>query len=306
MGLHDRTYTRDGGGGNFLGTRGGGGGQVVGMSMPKPTRAVIVLLIINAVVYLLQIFLDNPTMFKVGSISSLFGVTVQSFWQLWRYITFQFLHSTGNPWHLVMNMLGLYFLGTALERSWGSKRFTFFYLGCGILAGFAYVFIGAIFHIPGDMPIIGASGGVFGILLACAILFPHFRLIVLVFPVPIRLVAVIVFSIMIFVVLRSLSIGNSGAAMSEVAHLGGALGAVYVLWFRPKLVAASKASTTKRQQGAWERKMKTQRQLQAKIDTILDKIRHDGIGSLTPAEKKTLKDATDQQRKEDARIDKLR
>ena len=303
MGLYNRTYGRgtdDSGGGSY----GGGGGM--GLSMPKLTPAVKVLLIINAAVFLLQIFLDKPLRFSPGWMTAHFGVTIHDFWQLWRYITFQFLHSTGDIWHIVFNMLGVYFFGTALESNWGTKRFTFFYLGCGIFAGFAYVFIGAIFHLSGNIPIIGASGGVFGILLACAIMFPHFRLILLFFPVPIRLAAVIIFSAMIFIVLRALSIGNTSGAMSDVAHLGGALGAVYVLWFRPRLVRAASASTTKRQQGVWEKKMKKQQQLQTKIDAVLDKIRHDGIASLTSSEKKILNDATEQQRKEDARIDKLR
>lgn len=310
MGLHDRTYARDnnsggfgGGGGDVFGGRGGGRG---GLAMPKLTQTVKVLLIINVAVYILQQFLDQPSGLNAGRMSTCFGVTIREFWQIWRYITFQFLHATRDPWHIVMNMLGVYFFGTALERSWGAKKFTFFYLGCGILAGFAYVFIGAIFHLPGNIPIIGASGGVFGILLACAILFPHFRIIFLFFPVPIRLAAVIIFSVMIFVVLRALSSGNTNAAMSDVAHLGGALGAVYVLWVRPGVVRSANASSAKRQQGAWERKIKKQQQLQTRIDAVLDKIRHDGINSLTGGEKKILKDATELQRKEDARIDKLR
>ncbi len=299
MGLYDRRYGQSGrGGGDMFGGRGGG----MGMSIPKPTPAVKMLLIINAAVFLMQMFFDQ----KTGQMTRFFGVTIYDFWQLWRYITFQFLHSTVDPWHLVMNMLGVYFLGTALENSWGTKKFTFFYLGCGALAGFAYVFIGAIFGLPGDFPIIGASGGVFGILLACAILFPHFRLIFLFFPVPIRLAAVIIFSVMIFVVLRALSMGNTGGAMSDVAHLGGALGAVYALWLRPRLVRNASASAAKRQQGTWAKKMKKQQQLQVQIDTVLDKIRHDGINALTSSEKKILKDATEKQRKEDARVDKLR
>jgi len=104
MGLDDRRYGQSGRGGDMFGGRGGGGGGM-GMSMPKLTPAVKVLLIINVAVYVLQLFFDQPSRFNVGQMSAYFGVTVNSFWQLWRYVTFQFLHATGDIWHLVMNML---------------------------------------------------------------------------------------------------------------------------------------------------------------------------------------------------------
>ena len=106
-------------------------------------------------------------------------------WQLWRFITFQFIHA--GAVHLFFNMLGLYMLGTILERSWGTKRFLRFYLGCGVVAGLCHVAMAFILNLGGiqtRIPLVGASGGVFGIVVACAVLYPQIRLILILFPVP--------------------------------------------------------------------------------------------------------------------------
>ena len=108
-------------------------------------------------------------------------------------MTFQFLHDPTSLWHIGLNMLGLYMFGTPLERHWGTKKFLRFYLSCGVAAGVAYVAIGAALGNASWIPLIGASGGVYGILLACAVLFPTFRVILFIFPVPIRLAAILIF-----------------------------------------------------------------------------------------------------------------
>ncbi|HUU91631.1 MAG TPA: rhomboid family intramembrane serine protease, partial [Phycisphaerae bacterium] len=183
MGLHDRPYWKD-----SDQTGGGSGGMSLGM--PKPTRMVKYLLIINLAAFLAQVFLEVTLKFRL---STIFGATVGGFWQLWRYVTFQFLHDPRSLWHIGLNLLGLYMFGTPLEGRWGSRRFLTFYLTCGAVAGVAYVVMGGVLALPHGIPLIGASGGVYGILLACAVLFPNFRVILVLFPVPIRLAAVIIF-----------------------------------------------------------------------------------------------------------------
>ena len=90
--------------------------------------------------------------------------------------------------HILMNMLGLYFLGPTLERHWGTRKFLPFYLGCGVAGALFYIFLVAVnFLPPGQM--VGASGAILGMLAACAILFPHFVVFIYFFPLPIRIAA---------------------------------------------------------------------------------------------------------------------
>jgi membrane associated rhomboid family serine protease len=302
MGLHDRPYMQDQPpAGPHL------GGLTIGM--PRPAKAVKYMLLINIVVFVVQMFLDQPQRnaagipVRAGPMSLWLGMTVAGFWQVWRYVTMQFLHA--GFWHIALNMLGLYILGTPLERHWGTRRFVRFYLSCGVVAGIAYAIIGALFQLDPDKPIIGASGGVYAIVLACAVLFPHFRIIFLFFPVPIRFAAIIIFGGMILLVLRSLAAGEAVLAMSDVAHLGGAGAAAVWIWVLPRVrwqVGMGRAGVGR---GRWQRKRQRQRQEQQEIDRILDKIRRDGIGSLSWREKRKLREATDRQRQDGSSRDEL-
>ncbi len=286
MGLDDRPYMQQDGG--YRMPRRG-----IALGLPKPTPAVKYLLIINLGVFVVQMFADRDR-----SMIHLFGVTVAEFWQPWRYLTFQFLH--GGFRHLFFNMLGVYFLGSALERSWGAKRFLRFYLTCGVVAGLAYVVIGALAGV--GIPIIGASGGVFGLLLICAVMFPQFQIIFLFFPLPIRVAAVIIFALMVLKVLSGASGGNVAAAMSDVAHLGGAGAAAVRLWVLPRLGGQKRPTPGKVRRGAWERKMQKRGQGEAEIDRILQKIHDRGLQSLSKNERKTLRQATQQQQEEEQNI----
>jgi len=294
MGIHDRPYWKEqpaGGGGGY----GGGGGQMR-LAFPRPTSAVKVLLIVNIVVFVLQLFADRPTVrHPAGVMTQWLGISVGTFWQVWRYLTFQFLHA--DFWHIVLNMLGLYLLGAPLEQTWGPRRFVVFYLACGAVAGAAYVVIGAMFHEPAWRPLIGASGGVYAIVLAAAVLFPHFRLIFFLFPVPIRLAALIIFGGMIVLVLQSVSYGHMSAAMSDVAHLGGAVAAAAYIWLLPRLRGWGSGARTRVKAGAWQKKMQQRAADEAELDRILEKIRREGLDSLSPREKRTLREATERQRR---------
>ena len=292
MGMSDRRYWREG--------QDQWGVSRLGMGMPRLTPAVKWLLIINVAVFVLQMALDQG-----GALSRWGGVTVAAWWQVWRFAAFQFMHDVGSPMHIVMNMLGLYFLGTGLEPIWGTRRFLKFYLTCGVAAGLAYAMIGWLGNLDPHMPIIGASGGVFALLLACAILLPHFQIILLFFPVPIRLAAVIIFSVMIIVVVRALSMGHTEAAMSDVAHLGGAVTAAVWVLLGPRLLEYTAFVRERRRQGAWERKMAARQAAQDEIDRILAKIHDQGLGSLSSREKKTLQNASKEQQREEERIRRL-
>jgi len=299
MGLHDRPYMKESGGGY-----GRGPGRGITFGMPKPPRAVKVLLLINVVVFVVQIFMDNSTpRFRFGLLSTWFGVTLEGFWQLWRYVTFQFLH--GGFWHILLNMLGVYILGSPLEREWGTRRFVTFYLLCGVVSGVTYVVVGALYRQPAWVPLIGASGGVYGLILACAVLFPHIQIIFLFFPVPIRFAALIIFGAMIIVVLQAFSAGRFDQAMSDVCHFGGAVTAAVWIWGIPRLRGAALQANVKRRHGAWERKVRREGEEDAEVDRILQKIKDEGLSSLTRSERRTLQDATRRQREDEQTITRM-
>jgi membrane associated rhomboid family serine protease len=301
MGLQDRPYWKDDAGVEP------GGGFMRGMfaGLPRPSRAVKWLLIINAAAFVLQLALGKSLQ---APLNFWLGATAGGFWQVWRYLTFQFLHDTASFWHIALNMLGLYMFGTQLEKLWGLRRFLRFYLSCGAAAGLVYVMVGAIPQLglkPG-IPLIGASGGVFGILLACAVALPHMKVILVVFPVSIRVAAVIIFGGMILYLLGSLKPGeHSGSFWSSIAHLGGAGMAAMWLWVIPRFGSMAQGAIRRASRGSWQRKMQRRRAEQADIDRILDKIRLEGLASLTRKEKHTLKEATHRQQKEDRDISRL-
>ena len=259
--------------------------------MPKPGKAVAWLLIANLVIFVLEHILPDSFMSFLAVIPSLW-------WEVWRYVTFQFLHA--GIFHILLNMIGLYFLGMYLERAWGTKRFLVFYLICGAVAGLTHVALSYIFGQDLGIPLIGASGGVYAVIMACAILFPNIRLILVFFPVPIR------FAVLLFFVIAFFSLfSGGGGGISHAAHFGGMVAAGVWIWALPKVRRVGEDAREKANQGTWERKIRKQQAEQAQIDFILDKIRRKGIGSLTGKEKRILRDATERQRREDQRIKRM-
>ena len=281
MGLHDRPYWRE----DF--DRGGQRAGRVFAGMPRPTSAVKWLLIANIAVFVLQLIPGHI-------MTAIFAVVPPAWWQLWRYVTFQFLHA--GLIHLLFNMLGLYFLGMVLERAWGPRRFLTFYLSCGAFAGLCHVVMTFTFNPSGiNTPLVGASGGVYAVVLACAVLFPQIRLILFLFPVPIRFAAVLFIGIAVYNVIGGISAGGFAGGISDAAHLGGAAAGAFWIWLLPKLRGAPIKARVKRNRGAWQRKLQKQAEDQAEIDRILQKIHQHGIGSLTAGEKRTLRNATRQE-----------
>lgn len=278
MGLYDRDYTKA----DF--ESGSGHAPHVRLSMPKITSVVKWLLIINVVVFL-PTFLIPPLKSFVFRWFSVYPATLGTSLQLWRFVTYQFLHSTRGFGHIFWNMLWLYFFGTMLEPVWGSRKFLIFYLVCGAAGGLLYPPLALVGWLDKG-PLVGASGAILGVLVAVAILFPTSRILFFgIFPVRVRIVAIVFLVFAILTLLRPYQVGNAGG---EAAHLGGMVaGAVYVFsqsWrdrFRLKL-----------RSGAWQKKMAAQRNLQVEVDRILEKVHNQGIQSLTSKEKKILRQAT--------------
>lgn len=276
MGLYDRDYTQaDFKSGHHY-------GQHMRMAMPKITPVVKWLLIINVSVFVIMFLIDPLASFFFHWFS-VYPATVLTSLQIWRLVTYQFLHD--GIGHIFGNMLILFFFGPMLERFWGSRKFLTFYLVCGAIGGLLYPFLVLVGWL--DLAyLVGASGSILGMLAAGAILFPNMMIYILgIIPVKLRVIAIIIVAISVISLLRPDKVGNAGG---EAAHLGGMVaGAVYVLsqsW-RDKF-------RLKQRSGAWEKKMTAQRNLQVEVDRILDKVHSEGIQSLTMKEKRILRQGT--------------
>lgn len=274
MGLYDRDYTRAGFESSHYGR------QQMRMMFPSLTPVVKWILIINVAVFILSYLSKSFG----GFLNGLFAVYSEHPFQIWRVISYQFLHDFDDGWHIFMNMLILYFFGTMLEKFWGGKKFLYFYLICGAAGGIFY----PLLYYAGALPagyLVGASGSIFGILAAGAILFPRVKVLVMfVFPVPLSIVAII----LAVVSAMKLLTGDSNAG-GEAAHLAGmAAGVVYVVSQSWRNQFKLKARTTH-----YQKKMAAHHNLQSELDRILDKVHQSGIHSLTAKEKKVLKQATE-------------
>ncbi len=288
MGWRDRPYARhDYGSGppRF-------GGVMTGM--PRPGRIVSRLLLINIVVFFLTLFFRE--FFLV------WGTVRPDVWyQPWRYVTFQFLHA--GLFHILFNMIGLYFLGMMLEAGWGPRRFLVFYLSCGAFAGAAHVIMAFALGRGMNTMLLGASGGVYAVVLACAVLYPHVRVILFLFPVPIRFAAALFLGIAAYNTLGEITSGGvMRSQVSDVAHLGGAAAAAVWIWVVPRLRGTAGSVAGRINKGAWERKMKRRAEDEAEIDRILEKIHRRGLNSLNRKERKILQEAARRQEREERQI----
>lgn len=138
--------------------------------------------------------------------------------RLWELVTYMFLHSLGSFWHILINMLMLYMFGADLERTWGTERFLRYYFFCGAGAGVCVVAGNYLNGTPNVMTI-GASGAIYGLLLAFGMLYPDRQILFsFLFPIPAK------YFVMILGGIAFLStFGSSGGGVSHVAHLGGML-----------------------------------------------------------------------------------
>ena len=134
----------------------------------------------------------------------------------WQVVTYAFLHWDFG--HLFFNMLGLWMFGSELERVWGEKRYLQFYFASVLAAALTQLVVTALLR--GDAPTVGASGGIFGLLLAFAMIFPN-RIILLFFVIPMR-ARWLVLLYGVLELYQGVYVMNSGVA--HFAHLGGMLG----------------------------------------------------------------------------------
>jgi len=211
MGLYDRDYYRD-----------SPSSSVGGFAMWSVTTWIIV---INVAVFVLDGVLTPRDLYG-QAVSPLLALGYFSIdkalggLQLWRFITFQFLHASIG--HIFGNMLGLYFFGPMVEQYLGRQRYLIFYLSCGVAGACSFILLSAA-HILGSTPgsaMIGASAGVFGVLIAGARLAPDTTVMLLFPPIPMKLKTLA----WVMVGIAAYTVFTSGRnAGGEAAHIGGAI-----------------------------------------------------------------------------------
>ena len=275
-------------------------------NMPPITKN---LLIINALCYLATIVLERYGM----DLNFLFGLHLflNPNFSVYQLFTYMFMH--GGWTHLFFNMFAVWMFGRIMENLWGSKRFLIYYLVCGVGAAviqeLTFLFDIFVLGIPGYALTVGASGAVFGLLLAYGMSFPEERMFIFPIPIPIKAKWLILGYAVLEVVL---GFGGSGDGVAHFAHLGGMLvGFLLILfWSRtPSFHGGSYGyvSRLKKFFGVQRKPKMTvdyggfnvdqqynmrKKEEQEEIDRILDKVRTSGYQSLTVDEKKKLFEAS--------------
>ena len=276
------------------------------------------MIIINVVMYFLQNMLTTSMFTVAGKPLDEFFIRMTYLFPLgegfkiWQLGTYMFLH--GGFMHIFFNMLMLWMFGMEVENTWGSQRFLLFYFVCGISAGLSNIFIAPLFAYPA--PTIGASGAVYGVLVAFAMMFPD-RYIYMYFLLPIKAKYLIPF----FLALEVFNgVTGTSDGVAHMAHLGGALvGAIWVILqargvidkIMPSGRIRSGTITGSGLRSSWSQPTKEATFYEMKpdpapkhtgdpefdryqkvIDEILDKISRSGYAGLTEEEKRILLDAS--------------
>jgi membrane associated rhomboid family serine protease len=270
-------------------------------------------------------------------LTSLLGLHffMASDFHIYQFVTYMFLH--GGLTHIFFNMFALWMFGSVIERVWGPKKFLFYYIVCGIGAGVAQEVVQYATYMYEDMgayqyvnvngvqvttdayinlwTTIGASGAVYGILLAFGMIFPNERLFIIPFPFPIKAKWLIVGYIAIELFS---AMSGPGDGVAHMAHLGGMLfGFLLIRYWQKHPDSSQRFGRSKGQEFFDQLKQKYEarqgtrmkaehtadprresdeeynarkRQNQEEVDAILDKIRKSGYDSLTKEEKKKLFD----------------
>ena len=189
------------------------------MKIPAVKTLIAINVLVYAVQYLSNDLLDSLALWPLQPIDG------HRYFQYWQIITYAFLHDTGNIMHLAFNMLGLWMFGSQVEDYVGSKRLLAVYFASLVTAALSQLSVPMIFGAP-PSPTIGASGGVFGLLLAYAILFPTRKVVPLFPPIPMPawLFATLYSGIELF-----LGVTGSFSGVAHFAHLGGLVGSALVM-----------------------------------------------------------------------------
>jgi membrane associated rhomboid family serine protease len=268
------------------------------------------LLLVNVAVFLFQMLLNNYTLRGIPLehyILKYFSLIPMGYgFKIWQLLTYMFLHF--DFMHILFNMLALWMFGMELEHTLGSRKFLLYYILCGVGGGIANLLMGPMFQHPA--PTIGASGAVYGVLLAYGLIFPE-NTIYIYFLLPIKAK----YFVLIYLGIEILAVGNQDM-VAHLAHLGGALTGYIFLMVDNKripfqwLIEGIKRKRKFKDEGypyytgdidnAGYYDIKTGKRIdrdpneitQEVIDKILDKISTSGYQNLTEEEKRILFEAS--------------
>ncbi|MDR0507837.1 MAG: rhomboid family intramembrane serine protease [Dysgonamonadaceae bacterium] len=269
------------------------------------------ILIINFIIWVgCYMTKANTAVFHLADMLGLHFFSARGF-NIFQLITYMFTHV--DSLHLFCNMFALFMFGSVVERTWGTKRYLIYYFTTGIGAGLVQMLVWYIQIMNDAIPIfyvdflvtIGASGAVFGLLLAFVIMFPNAPLYLMFIPVPIK-AKYMVAGYGIIELIYGVS-NRSGDNIAHFAHLGGMLfGIILILYWQKNYIHYRPGWLYNTVSKLWKRKKKmkikykrpetdweynARKQTENKdIDRILDKIKCSGYNSLSDDEKKKLFD----------------
>ncbi len=281
MGIADRDYHRE-------------GWKPSQHSSSRVTPVVKALLILNAVIFLIDIF-------KKQQLEQFGAFAIQSAifeGKVWEFLTFQFLH--GSVGHVLMNCIGLFFFGPWMEKWWGAGRFLIFYLICGA-AGAAFFALLVYLKVVGNGYLIGASAGVYGILIGVALIAPNLRVRLLLPPIELSMRQLAMGILLISVGVIVFQIGDNEGG--EAGHLGGAILGFLLVKF-PQLLGrgsdSNKMFSKQKARAISQPKLAPRTRINlaedSQVDLILDKISRDGFQSLTAEEREILQQASSREK----------
>jgi membrane associated rhomboid family serine protease len=250
------------------------------------TKAIKYLLLANVGVFVLMLLWRYELIHAFG----LTPVLVKKGF-IWQLVTYMFLH--GGLFHILFNMFALWMFGCDIERAWGAREFVKYYFITGVGAGLCTF----IFSFNSQIPTIGASGAVFGILVAFALMFPN-RLIYVYFLFPVKAKYLVIF----FAAIEFLaSFRHTSDGIGHFAHLGGmVIGYLYIKsdfripsFFRlSTYLIRLRNLKHQRRMKAVNRQRDREQKLMERVDQILDKINQVGYDNLSKEEKRALEQAS--------------
>jgi len=273
-----------------------------GKNFARITPVVKWLLIVNAGVYILDLLLKGDAL--NGPLRMFGTFTIQTAFsegRIWEFVTFQFLHA--HVGHLLMNSIGLFVFGPWMEKWWGSVKFLCFYLLSGVGGALLFSLLVSVNFLPGgsSQGIIGASAGIYGILVGVAVTAPSL-VVTLLFPpisLTMRQLALAALGISVAIIVFGIG-GNEGG---EAGHLGGAIAGFLLI--RGWMLWGSSGNEAERNPRGprtdIEPKIRPRTFVdlsgQSEIDAILDKISKDGFQSISDEERELLQRAAEHQKR---------
>ena len=216
--------------------------------LPPVTRN---LLIANVAVFVLQMLLHDTTSMALTQHFALWplgpdvtgttpdGNVITGGFRVWQLVTYAFMH--GGMMHILFNMIGLYMFGGAIEHTFGARNFTIYYFVCAIAAAVAQLIVVKWFT-HGFYPTLGASGAIFGVLLAFGMLYPHEKILLyFVVPMPAWLFVIGYAAIELY-----MGVTGTQAGVAHFAHLGGMVGGIVLIqYWRGRLPIKPKRRLTR-------------------------------------------------------------